>query len=1103
MAAPDLWRTAVHGLVPAMAEVPDAELLRRFRTCRDEAAFELLVYRHGPLVWAACRRMLRDHHAAEDAFQATFLALARQAASIRAGRSVPAWLHRVAVRAGIHLRRRNRRALLPLGDDVIDPARSPTDMAGDRETAAHIDAAINALSDRLRNVFILCELHGYSLADAAARLGVPIGTVASRLGRARERLRKVLSVRGLAVGSGLLTTDVVPPTLRGASVRMAAGGTKVTPMVMALSRRAAGPTMRAPMFGLACSIAAGLAAVAIALGGQDPPPSTPKPTAREAPPAVSVRADAEGVLLPDGAVARLGSNRFRHNGQPVASVVFSPDGRLVACPHNRGAVSVFEVATGRSLFRFRVPEKHYPSAARFLADGKRLAVGSMEYRAAELTVYSLSDGKPTATSRFETTSDGTAGYIKVIDVTADGSRVLVDDLWGRGIYLRDLKSGKDVWQFEASEVVYTRPFTADGKWFALAGNSKVELRNAATGETAAVFPDPGPSFKDRYNATLTHDGRVLVISKDYDALAVLDPKGAVAVRTFPAGDRGLVRGLISPDGRYLVGLGQIVSQVWDLAAKAGRGPIARLPGAWSGGFSPDGKTIALDNDGIVTLVGTGDWKTLPQSADPPSGVYPVRFALDGKRVVGHTSAGWLSWPAAGGPPDRPTADNARHWSRQSDVSADGRVAIETVSVPGETPGQWTVAFQVTNLQTGATHRILREGSFLVRPQLSSDGRFMTADVNYPEFAVWDLTTGKVVHRRAGSPKESVLAALPAADGTGFAVSAVAVRGDDPGLIPGRPYASLTVTDHRTGRAVKLDPPPSAAAAEFSPDGSRLVLQTGAGDRGILGPGDVSVWDSRTGRRLMTWPRPAGIPGLRDAVADSVALSADNRALLVGDAAGLLSLVEVATGKERASFGHTGGVVSVAFHPDGTKAVSSGREDPVYVWNLLGDPGRWDSNKADAVWADLASSDAKSAFAAVRKLRANPAEAITFLKDRVKVPAVPADDTVAAWLKALDAPAFADREKAQRELTAVAGLIRPKLEAARKSASAEAGRRLDQVLKALDERVTPDGFREIRACEVLEGIRSPEAVRVLKAWAGGPGGYRLTIEATESLERLNK
>src|SRR6478672_7896803 len=135
MPAPDLWRTSIRRLLPDPGGVPDADLLARFRDARDAAAFELLVYRHGPLVWSACRRLLGDHHAAEDAFQATFLALARQAGSIREGHSVPAWLHRVAVRAGIHWRRRNRRALAPLTEDAIDPTRGPADEAGDGETA--------------------------------------------------------------------------------------------------------------------------------------------------------------------------------------------------------------------------------------------------------------------------------------------------------------------------------------------------------------------------------------------------------------------------------------------------------------------------------------------------------------------------------------------------------------------------------------------------------------------------------------------------------------------------------------------------------------------------------------------------------------------------------------------------------------------------------------------------------------------------------------------------------------------------------------------------------------------------------------------------------
>src|SRR3954468_19188428 len=105
MPAADLWQRSVRHLLADPAAVSDADLLARFRAGRDQAAFELLVYRHGPLVWAACRRLLHDHHDAEDAFQAAFLALARRAGSIRRSASVPAWLHRVAVRAARHLAR--------------------------------------------------------------------------------------------------------------------------------------------------------------------------------------------------------------------------------------------------------------------------------------------------------------------------------------------------------------------------------------------------------------------------------------------------------------------------------------------------------------------------------------------------------------------------------------------------------------------------------------------------------------------------------------------------------------------------------------------------------------------------------------------------------------------------------------------------------------------------------------------------------------------------------------------------------------------------------------------------------------------------------------
>jgi len=108
--------------------------------------------------------------------------------------------------------------------------------------------------------------------------------------------------------------------------------------------------------------------------------------------------------------------------------------------------------------------------------------------------------------------------------------------------------------------------------------------------------------------------------------------------------------------------------------------------------------------------------------------------------------------------------------------------------------------------------------------------------------------------------------------------------------------------------------------------------------------------------------------------------------------------------------------------------------------------------------------------------------------------------LALALKQLDAPAFADRERAQKELADVVEWVRPKLEAARKKASGEVAQRLERVLKP-SESLTPSQLRQIRACEVLEGIRSAEAVRVLRAWTAGPEKARLTIEAKESLERV--
>ena len=215
-------RRRLHRL-PALSlsgPIADADLLARFTAGGDEAAFELLVRRHATMVLAACRRILRNAHDADDAFQAAFLVLARKAASISRGEVLPAWLHRVACRAAFRLRA-NRARLNSREQNGIELLPAP---AGSSVTELErvLDEEIAKLPARLRAVIVLCCLEGKSGEEAGRLLGCPPGTVSSRLTRARERLRVRLTRRGFgpaaifaALGArpGDISAAFVPSTL--------------------------------------------------------------------------------------------------------------------------------------------------------------------------------------------------------------------------------------------------------------------------------------------------------------------------------------------------------------------------------------------------------------------------------------------------------------------------------------------------------------------------------------------------------------------------------------------------------------------------------------------------------------------------------------------------------------------------------------------------------------------------------------------------------------------------------------------------------------------------------------------------------------------------
>jgi RNA polymerase sigma factor (sigma-70 family) len=176
----------------------DAVLLDRFVRQREDVAFAALVRRHGPMVYGVCRRRLGEGPDAEDAFQATFLALARDAARITDPAALPGWLYRVAYLIALKAAER-RIATHPLPHATL-PARDllPDAAAANRELQTVLDAELAALPDRLRTVAVLCLLEERTNAEAARLLGVPTGTVDSRLHAARKRLQARLLRRGAA-----------------------------------------------------------------------------------------------------------------------------------------------------------------------------------------------------------------------------------------------------------------------------------------------------------------------------------------------------------------------------------------------------------------------------------------------------------------------------------------------------------------------------------------------------------------------------------------------------------------------------------------------------------------------------------------------------------------------------------------------------------------------------------------------------------------------------------------------------------------------------------------------------------------------------------------
>lgn len=194
-----------------LSKQTDEQLLARFFQKKEDAAFEAIVKRHGPVVYGVCRRILSDANDADDAFQATFLVLVRKGASLRQPGRLSSWLFGVANRTARKVRL--QAALRTRSEKKASERPLPAavgDMTYD-ELRTILDEEIAQLPEKYALPLVLCYLEGKTNAQVAEQLGWPEGSMSRRLSRGRELLRSRLTRRGLAIGAALIVAVFARP----------------------------------------------------------------------------------------------------------------------------------------------------------------------------------------------------------------------------------------------------------------------------------------------------------------------------------------------------------------------------------------------------------------------------------------------------------------------------------------------------------------------------------------------------------------------------------------------------------------------------------------------------------------------------------------------------------------------------------------------------------------------------------------------------------------------------------------------------------------------------------------------------------------------------
>jgi RNA polymerase sigma factor (sigma-70 family) len=796
-AHPDTVLQHVRSLVGAPGlDLSDGQLLELFTARREEAAFEALVRRHGPLVLGACRRALRDPHDADDAFQATFLVLARKAHALDRRGSVAGWLYTVAQRICLKTRAGRRRP--PPPPPAAAPPADPLDLLTGKELCAILDEELRRLPERYRLPLLLCCLEGLSRDEAAQQLGWSPGALKGRLERGRELLRVRLTRRGVALSAALLTAALVqqaaavPAPLVAATLRGAAAPGAAAASITALAEGAL-HAMALSRWTITAAVLLGLGALATGAGlaarqalAQTQAGPGPRSGAREQPrpaPQEQARTDRYGDPLPPGVVARLGTVRFRQDGWGMEGFAYLPDGKTLLTATREGhALRFWEAATGRLLRTVSTR----PLSVRGFAlspDGKRAAVGG----------FLPDEG-----------NQPTPGVVRVLD----------------------LVTGKEVRTFPRTDLDVDHcslAFSPDGQLLLSLGDSGTfRVEEVATGAELLrqQFPrDLLPTL------ALSPDGQTAAVASGPNTrkLFLWKWQAGEEPRPLKVGDfvpRWLA---FSPDGKLLASTSdrEGTTRLWDVGSGQLRQRL-RPPGGkttYTGEltFTPDGKVLAV-------ILHDQEQRPSVHLWDPATGRHRGRLDPGGGRLAVSPDLRLL---AAGGPGGVRLWDVASLKAVLPEAEAHhapiGRVIVSPRGVAVTASDDGTA--RVWDLATGKPRFLLLLAGGWGAPIETklTDGRVRGSVADVHPLGLWDLGSGKPV-RQLLLPGPNAGPVVFSADGKTYAVAA------------GKELRQIRLWDATTGKERPGLPelPARATALAFSPDGRFLV--TALADTTAL------VWD---------------------------------------------------------------------------------------------------------------------------------------------------------------------------------------------------------------------------------------------------------------------